>query len=268
MDRQTISGWINQEAELRATAPGAFRVEGAGRHLTSLELEIELAGKILSVRHEKQRVTRTLIVHWARALATEYDVDMEFSQGWLEGFLNRHDFVLRRATSKPVLSDSVIVERGASFILHIKSLIREYNIAVENIYSFDETSLFFDHCKNTTIDVRGATHVPILSFASEKIRVTGLLAASAAGRKLPPTIFVREREEGIPIRNVSGTHWLAAQKSWMNQDLFIQWISFHFSFVSGNTVLLVFDSARSHISKKVKEFLHRRGLLFAVIPVV
>jgi hypothetical protein len=30
--------------------------------------------------------------------------------------------------------------------------------------------------------------------------------------------------------------------------------------------MLVFDAARVHISKKVKNFLHSKGILFAVIP--
>jgi hypothetical protein len=59
---------------------------------------------------------------------------------------------------------------------------------------------------------------------------------------------------------------LSGQKSWMTQDLFIKWINFEFPFIQRDTVLLVFDSARAHISAKVKAHLHARGILFAVIP--
>jgi hypothetical protein len=39
-----------------------------------------------------------------------------------------------------------------------------------------------------------------------------------------------------------------------------------FPFVARNTTLLVFDSACPHIAKKVKAYLHSRGILFVVIP--
>ena len=109
------------------------------------------------------------------------------------------------------------------------------------------------------------TNIQIRSFRAEKLRVTGLLAASAMGRKLCPTIFVKG-DESAPIRTVSGVRWLSAAKSWINQDLFIKWVQFEFPFVPPNTILLVFDSARPHISEKVKAFLHSKGILFAVIP--
>jgi len=105
----------------------------------------------------------------------------------------------------------------------------------------------------------------IKSFRAEKIRLTGLLAASATGVKLPPTLFIKG-DETQPIQNVGGVHWFPAKKSWMNQNIFIRWIQFHFSFVGRNSILLVFDSARSHFSAKVKDFLHAREILFAVIP--
>jgi hypothetical protein len=103
------------------------------------------------------------------------------------------------------------------------------------------------------------------SFSAEKIRITGLLSASESGRKLWPALFMKGRE-GTPIKEVAGTRWLTSAKSWMNQDLFIKWIQFKFPFVARNSILLVFDSARSHISAKVKSYLHSRGILFAVIP--
>jgi hypothetical protein len=63
-----------------------------------------------------------------------------------------------------------------------------------------------------------------------------------------------------------GVRWMTAEKSWMNQDLFIKWIDYEFPFVAPDSILLVFDSAHSHISTKVKSHLHTRRILFAVIP--
>ena len=81
-----------------------------------------------------------------------------------------------------------------------------------------------------------------------------------------PAMFVKSENEIDPIRTFSGVRWFHAKKYWVNQDLFIRWIQFEFPFVVRDSILLVFDSARAHISKKVKAFLHLKGILFAVIP--
>jgi hypothetical protein len=105
-----------------------------------------------------------MIQHWGRDLATDFDVEMQFSEGWLTKFFNRHGLVLRKATNKPVHSDSRIANNGARFVCHLKSLIFEYNNMRENIYSLDETALFFDHGKDTTVDLQGSKHIPVCVF--------------------------------------------------------------------------------------------------------
>ena len=74
-------------------------------------------------------------------------------------------------------------------------------------------------------------------------------------------------ENSDMIRTDAGVRHIFAAKAWVNQDVFIRWVNYEFPFVGSNTVLLVFDSARSHIANKVKAHLHRRGIFFAVIPV-
>jgi hypothetical protein len=102
------------------------------------------------------------------------------------------------------------------------------------------------------------------SFRTEKLRITGLLAASAVGWKLPPAIFIKGNH-AVPIVAAGGVRRIYGEKAWINQDAFIKWIDFEFPFAQRDTLLLVFDSARPHISWKVKDHLHARGILFAVI---
>jgi len=64
-----------------------------------------------------------MIVLWGTEFAEDLEVELNFSHGWLEGFLSRHEFVTRIATSKPVLSDEDIVNRAVAFVLHVQALI-------------------------------------------------------------------------------------------------------------------------------------------------
>lgn len=52
----------------------------------------------------------------------------------------------------------------------------------------------------------------------------------------------------------------------MNSAAFIKYIDYEFPLVHPNTVLLIFDSARSHIAADVKKHLQCRGILYIVIP--
>ena len=98
---------------------------------------------------------------WAQEFSQGWGIGLSFSHGWLQGFLSRQRFVIRKATNKPFLSDEEVVGRAISFVLHFKALIDEYHVRPENIFSLDETALFFDHEKQGTIDVRGYHHVPV-----------------------------------------------------------------------------------------------------------
>ncbi|KAH9124556.1 hypothetical protein AeMF1_004702 [Aphanomyces euteiches] len=187
------------------------------------------------------------------------------STGWLTRFFSRHDLVLRQGTRRPILSDDQVIERGLNFIQQARSLISTYDIPLSCIYNLDETAIFFDHSKQKTVELRGALDVPIKSFGLEKTRITAVMAASADGIKRKPCILLRSRGDETSIRQENGMVLLTTKNSWMNSNAFIAYIKFEFAFLL-RPLLLIFDSARSHISQMVKSFLHANNILTLVIP--
>ena len=79
------------------------------------------------------------------------------SNGWHECFLRRHNLVLGKITNYLKLSAEVIATRGANFL---RNLVREYKIEPQNVINLDETSVFADHEKETTLAECEATNVP------------------------------------------------------------------------------------------------------------
>ena len=158
-------------------------------------------------------------------------------------------------------------------MVHVKQLVADYKILPANIYSLDETAPFLDHGRDDTIDVRGSQHVAVWFCLMFRL---GHLAQRSLGsracwlhRHHGGNFFLRcssRVRDAAPIRTVSGVRFLCNQRAWMNEDAFIQWIDHEFPFVAPDTILLVFDSARSHISNKVKNHLQARRILRAVIP--
>ncbi|KAH9076620.1 hypothetical protein Ae201684P_010560 [Aphanomyces euteiches] len=147
---------------------------------------------------------------------------------------------------------------------HVRQIIQTYNIPLSNIYNFDETAIFLDHTDRTTIDFRGARDVPIRSFGFEKSRITAVFAANAVGSKLPPCILLKSKVADN-IRCIDGLVHCSSPNAWMNGPKFIEYVRYTFAY-HVRPLLLVFDSAPSHISREVKAFLHSEDILFVVIP--
>ena len=137
--------------------------------------------------------------------------------------------------------------RGANSILHLRKLVRECKIEPQNVINLDETTVFADHDKETTLAERGDTNVPVRSLGFEKIRSTAVFAVRGDGTKLKPCVLDKGKESWISTEQ--GIPVITNAKSWMNSDSFIQYVDYMFSFPEPNRNLLVSDSAPSHVSK-------------------
>ena len=192
-----------------------------------------------------------------QVLAAEFSVELQCSNGWLDQFMRRNCLSIRRATNKPILSADELSSRGACFIRHIRDIISREGIELSDIYNVDETAIFADAVDDTTVDFTGSTSVQIGATGFEKLRFTGIVAASASGRKLRPVII----EKGTTLGVVPSERYITLHNkiSWINAELFKRWIEFEFPPLVRRKCLLVFDSARAHIGSVVKDYLHSRN---------
>ena len=161
IDRKRIREWKENEEELRAAEPASFRLHGGGRTMKS-DLHEELVMKyILEKRLNKERVTRSGIMETGKGLALNLGISLECTEGWLNKFFVRNGLVLRKATNKPVHSDEQILCRAKNFLTFVTRLIEEHSLDLHSIVGLDETALFFDHSKNTTVEREGAKDVQV-----------------------------------------------------------------------------------------------------------
>lgn len=267
--RSNVLRWKAQEAELRKLDRTACRLPGGGAKVVGEELHRALTEKTLFERAAQRRVTRSIISAWATSMKADMGLTISICPSWVDRFLQRAGFVLRKATRKPVLTDDELVARGVHFILDVRALVACHNISAENIYNLDETAVFFDHTKATTVHVRGAKDVPIRSHGFEKQRVTAVFCASATGKKMPPCIMSKMAPVAgeAPVKVVNGVMELRMGTAWMNASAFVAYLEALFPDpLVPDTTLLLFDSARCHIAREVQEYLRSRRILFAVVP--
>lgn len=79
------------------------------------------------------------------------------SHGWLNSFLKRNNFVLRRRTTTCQKPPSDYIERICEFIGHVEKRRKEVNFT--EIYAMDETAVWFESPDNTCIDTIGVKDV-------------------------------------------------------------------------------------------------------------
>lgn len=224
LDRKSVRLWKNQERDLTFVHGSRFRIPSGGRFVVAEELEFLLIERVKSQQAAGTRVTRAMIAHWAARWIEENPTPgLSLSNGWLEGFLERTSLVLRRVTSTPKLGAADVVERGVKFVAHVQKLIADYDIQYSNIYTMDETAVFLDHSRSTTVEECGKSDVLIKSFGFEKNRVTAVFAASTSGRK-KPAMMVKGTTSAMDAKD--GVVIMRGETSWMSSDWFTQWVDY------------------------------------------
>jgi hypothetical protein len=86
---------------------------------------------------------------------------LELSNGWLESFLQRNHYCLRKVISKQTLSDGEIINRALCFIKNVKNLLKKFYIKLCVIWNINESAVFLEDSDTKTVDKIGSKRVCI-----------------------------------------------------------------------------------------------------------
>ena len=199
------------------------RLPGSGRHASYPDEEETLTQWILNQREQHLRVTRNDIANYARTLIT--DEFFQASRGWVDNFLNRQHFSLRRVTTVGQRLPDYLYPKLLSFIQFNSTQLHTYHIALSSIGNMDETAIWSDMPQRTTIAPTGTKSIPILSTGHEKLRTTVALSAMADGRKLPPFIIFKGKRIPPDLQSIRGVVIATSDNGWMTEDLVSEYLS-------------------------------------------
>ncbi|KAL2096389.1 hypothetical protein ACEWY4_008537 [Coilia grayii] len=190
------------------------------------------------------------------------------SRGWLEKFLNRNGFALRRRTTMAQKNPDLLTEKLVSFFDYVSKTVVSKRISEKDIIAMDETAVWFDMVSPSTIDVRGTKSVALKTTGHEKSHLTVVLAAKADGTKLKPFVVFRGaiREVKAMQQEISRAVVATSANGWMNDDLTTAWLRSVVGKFSFRPRLLVWDAYRCHISTSTKQELRPYNITTAVIP--
>ncbi len=146
--------------------------------------------KALELAHQDGRHFKIFLCFSLFTLLLGY-VDFRASDGWLQKFLQRQHFSLRRKTTVSQRLPQDLVPKVTEFIMYTRKLRHHKGYLLSHIGNMDETPLCFDMPGETTITRTGERSVPICTTGHDKGRLTVFLSAMADGTKLKPFVVFK-----------------------------------------------------------------------------
>jgi hypothetical protein len=238
------------------------RLDGGGKSIKNSDGEYELAMWVMYLREQHIPVTRFSIAEEAKRIFNIHG--FKASSGWIDNFMMRWNFSLRRPTSIGQTIPKDFLEKVVGFLKLIKHLVSSKQISESHIGNMDETSICFEMSPHQIIHLRGEKSVPINTHVNTRQHFTVVLCAMADGRTLPPlVIFKGTRALNINVPNVSV---IVSPTGWMTSEIMIKWLTTVWTNFAFGERLLILDSFRGHLTDGVSECLRKFNTTRAVIP--
>lgn len=171
------------------------------------------------------------------------------SNGWLQSFLKRNEFVSGSTTGESGGVNQATVDE---WLASLPTLCAGYN--PEDIFNCDETALFYRNLK-----LQRAYHdknVELRGFKQSKERVSIMMCASMTGEKCTPLLIGKAGNprcfKNIDPKQLPVTY-RHNKKAWMTRDLFTEWLNKFNAKMKRERrkVLLFLDNASSHPNSKL-----------------
>ena len=201
VDRKRVQEWRKQKKELEvvkndhnSSIDKVRALPGRGSKAKYPTVEKELLDYVKKKREERMSVTTSMIRRKAKELGETLNIQgAKFSSGWVERFMRRNKLVERVRTqyAQKLPEDTPLVVK--EFLQTAREKTKD--IEKKFIISFDETPMWFDMPRNTTIDFEGVREVPIKTTGNEKLRFTVVLGYTASGEKLPPAVIFKLKKK-------------------------------------------------------------------------
>ena len=238
-----MRNWRKSREQLVLLASKHRRLPGGGRKTKLPDMEEQLTLWIEHQRSQHLRVTRTAVQRKALELH-QSEEGFAASRGWLEKFLKRYDFALRRTKTVCQRLPQDMITKVSTFILQVRKMRLLHQYPLSCIGNMDETPLWLDMPGETTISRAGERSISVRTTGHDKGRFTVILAAMADGRKLKPFVVFKGVRHIPELTRVPGVVVALSRNGWLNEALTMQWIDSVWGSLSFQRPLLVWDAFR------------------------
>ncbi|XP_050523014.1 jerky protein homolog-like [Daktulosphaira vitifoliae] len=191
---------------------------------TYKELDAALLQWINQVRSEGTPVSGPIVSAKAKQFFEMLGLEGKFdaSSGWLTRFKKRHGIREIGINGDKLSCDEQAAE---DFKIKFEQFLQKEKISYEQLYSADESGLFWKCLPTRTLAFESERHAP--GHKSSKERLTIMTCSNATGsqklklvvigKSKKPRSFKGTRAENLPV------HYFNQKKAWINQEIFKEW---------------------------------------------
>ncbi|CAF1085979.1 unnamed protein product [Brachionus calyciflorus] len=279
LDRRVVSRWIKVETKIINTKlqRNRFAVSSEKNNAMYPAMENQLANWI----SEKRNLGCCITAHSIKSKAIECFNELyknteegmyEFqcSNGWLNNFLKRKNFTLRRITTsgRELPKDSINIIK--SFFTECQKVTNESDFEPEILFNMDETTIYLDFPTNFTYESKGAKRVKATTCGGEKAKISAAFTASAAGDKLPIFILVPRKTDMPNYTPPDNVLIVYKDGATFDENTICSFtrkvLATHKELKDLPKIKLVLDSASCHQTTKVKDSFLECGIETLFIP--
>ena len=271
--KSNICKWKQQRVKLRSINNQMCRKIGSGRKVSNPEVEEQLYSWTIEKRDQLYPLTLKDICNEMKRINS----DSKASTGWLYGFLKRFQLSLHSITEK------VLVRRQTGLRLHqtretlihsFKSFLSEniekFQLSPSHIFNMDQTPVWFNMTPYRVVNPIGSKKTIVKIPGSTKLdKVTVCLTVRKDGLKLPPLIVFQSSRRNASFERIGNVYICKNSKtSMMNSELVSRWLEILFSVdtTSSTKRLLIMDSFRGHLTRKVEDTCDSLNIIRSIIP--
>lgn len=272
VSEKLVRDWRKQKVSLKNTnlSRRAFRGPKTGMFPV---IDEEVLGFVKELRNNGCSISYEMLQLKAREVARKNNIPLtqfKASRGWVMRFMRRNNMAMRRRTTICQKLPANYTEKVVSFHRYVLRMRQETAFLLSQIGNADQTPVFFDMPRNSTIAMKGESSIPMRTTGNEKLRCTVMLAITADGRKLPPYIIFKRKTIPKGVQFPRGIHVRVQTKGWMDFPLMVDWIKTVWNVRPGallkQPAMLVLDSFRGHLVNEVKQLLKDNKTQQVVIP--
>lgn len=271
----TIRRWratAESFAGIRPTKISSHR----GRPRANHELERRLLAELDRLMFYGIPLSQQDVIRMALVIMPNFkDNNRSRLASWASTFLRANRIVLRRVTQYGRRIPMEVEIAKERFLARFTALLVERGYDEEHILNLDQTGIFFECPRATTLAPRGASQVSILA-SRVSVRATAVLTVTMGGRKLPPYVIFKGARggRGRVARSFStfpaGQFYDVQPAAWMDTQGMLRYIDMVLRPFFANTprhpTLLILDSFAVHLQEDVQRELRELGVDLLYIP--
>jgi len=249
---------------------------------TCYENDAEILNFVDKLREQKKAVTTNMIMAKMLQLKPELkELKKKTLQKRVYRFLDRNNYSIRKASHVgqplPLKALDLFYEFFRDIVrkrvqLGIYDNMDDY----DRIVNIDETPVYFEMITDKTINKKGVKVISVETKGNEKKLISCVLAVSAGGKKLIPTLIFKGGRDGNLETKYKNLEVVKNKKiviyfqsnAWCDEAIFKRWvkdvyINYEEEIIKKKCILIM-DKSPSHIYRS--KYLEKKGKNYVFIP--